>query len=525
MATISGDACAAPASPIATDPAASFRQRAWQDETIYMIMTDRFKDGDKTNDQDCDKSNPDKFHGGDWQGIINKLDDLKKLGVTTLWITPPQLQVMLDKPIKFGQDGYHGYWAKDFFKTDPHFGTMDKLKELVEKAHQKGMKVVVDFVVNHTGYGAPMSQDPEKHDWFHHMGVQKGTSQYWFEHGQLAGLPDFAQENPDCARWLIDMCKWWIDQTGMDGMRLDAARHVPIKFWKQFSEEIHQHAGNNFLLLGEVYHGNPKVVAPYQEPLDSVFDFPLNFAVRDNIGHNESSSRVGRLKYFAEHVWIHPGESFRMLMQPNDSDMRRIFKVIDQDDLYRRPDMLVTMVDNHDMTRFFSAAGPHGEDKLKMALSLIFTMRGIPCVYMGTESATPGEFGHTRDDINFERNPEMQRWFSHLAHVREDHVALRRGRVEELMASKTALAYARVHPQETMVVAFNNDSEPQKLHVPAPKSLPEGSTLSDTETGELYRVQNGFIDMTLPPLKAAVLAPAKPAEESPSLVQQPGGSK
>ncbi|NDD27579.1 MAG: hypothetical protein EB084_04855 [Proteobacteria bacterium] len=202
---------------------AATKARSWHDEVIYMAMTDRFHNGDKTNDAGTDPTNPNRFHGGDWQGLIDKLDYLADLGVTTLWISP------LPEQIRdfLGTDGYHGYWTKDFTRPEPSFGTVDKLRELVDKAHEKGLKVLVDLVVNHLGYGAPMAEDPAYHDWFHHQGNVNLTLQRNMEKGKLSGLPDFAQENPVVSRWLIDQCKAWIDKADIDGFRLEVLGRDP----------------------------------------------------------------------------------------------------------------------------------------------------------------------------------------------------------------------------------------------------------------------------------------------------------
>ena len=126
----------------------------WQDDIIYFIFTDRFSNGDKSNDINVQANNPQGYHGGDLQGVINKLDYIKDLGATTIWITPPMDN--RDEAFKVSSGdmyGYHGYWTKDFYKVDEHLGDMKKMQELVTKAHAKGMKVLIDIVMNHLDYG------------------------------------------------------------------------------------------------------------------------------------------------------------------------------------------------------------------------------------------------------------------------------------------------------------------------------------------------------------------------------------
>jgi alpha-amylase len=501
MKGIAGSSGRPPLDPRANVP---IRQRPWQDETIYMVLTDRFHNGDRTNDAGADPSDPNRFHGGDWQGIIDKLDYLKGTGATALWISPVQEQVR----DFFGMDGYHGYWARDFYKTEPSFGSLDKLRELVDKAHERGMKVMVDLALNHTGYGAPMATDPAYHDWFHHVGNIKFLSRWWMEHGELHGLPDFAQEKPKVARWLIDMSKWWIDQTGIDGFRLDAVRHVPLKFWKQFSSEIHQHAGDNFMLLGEIYDYSTKRTSVWAGPgkLDSVFDFPLNTALRNSVGSNETYGLWKNVKYFVTHIWTHGGEAIRRIKGQGDGDMRRISKVLQKDERYAQPELLVTMLDNHDMPRFLSAAGPNGEQKLKLAMDLLFTLRGIPSVYYGTETGMTGFEPHeSRSDMNFDSSPHLREHFSKLAAVRAGSEALRRGDYRELSVDRAVLAFARRSPSQLAIVVANNADTAQRRTVRLGDVAPAGTVLRDARSGETLQPRDGKLEVEVGPRQSLIL--------------------
>lgn len=485
---------------------AATKARSWHDEVIYMAMTDRFHNGDKTNDAGTDPTSPNRFHGGDWRGLIDKLDYLSDLGVTTLWISPLPEQ-MRDF---FGTDGYHGYWTKDFTRPEPSFGDVDTLRELVDSAHEKGIKVLVDLVVNHLGYGAPMAEDPAYYDWFHHQGDVNLTLQSNMEKGKLSGLPDFAQENPVVSRWLIDQCKAWIDKADIDGFRLDAVRHVPVDFWKRFSAEIHAHAGNNFLLLGEVYDPVVAHTSKFQNEagMDSVFDFPLNFALRNTIGCDKPSTWWNTLRYVVTHLDHLDGESVRIAMGQSDGDMRRLSTVLKQDSAYRRADLLVTLLDNHDMPRFTTVAGDKGESKLKLGLALLMTMRGIPSVYYGTEVAMRGDGDDVRKDMAFGSHPQMEAAFKQLAHIRKDSVALRRGAFEELHADRDVYAFSRCAPSESVVVALNNGKQVNHRDIPAPASLADGTTLIDKIGGSRYIVNQGRIAVDLAPDQAVILGVA-----------------
>ncbi|MCE7870698.1 hypothetical protein DYH09_10000 [bacterium CPR1] len=431
--------------------------RTWQDEIFYMVMTDRFHNGDKTNDQGSQPQDHQRFHGGDFQGIIDKLDYLQDVGVTTLWISPVHQQ----KRDFFGMDGYHGYWPTDFFQIEQSFGDMAKLKELVARAHDKGLKVVVDMVFNHLGYDAPLAKDPDKQEWFHHGGNARIPTQRGLEQGEFCGLPDFAQENPEVSRYLIDMAKWLIDETGIDGMRLDAVRHVPKDFWKQFSSEIHAHTGNDFLLLGEIYHPKPKATQVYQNEaaLDTVFDFPLNFALRDTIGYNEDTTYLDNLSFFMSNILTHPGESFRMVRGKDDGDMRRLSDIFAQDGVYRRPDLLVTMLDNHD----------------------------------------------NRKDMEFAGKKDVTDHFRTLAHLRHDSLALRRGYQKEVLADREVYAYARLHPKDSVVVALNNATEVSRRELRMPSEVKEGTRFEDALTGQVVTVKDGQVAVEIPARQAVVL--------------------
>lgn len=133
-------------------------ERTWQDEMIYFIMVDRFNNGDPTNDFDVNRNDPLAYQGGDFKGIIDKLDYIDEMGFSAIWLTPI---------VKNEEKGYHGYWTEDFYDVEEHFGTLEEFKTLVKEAHKRDMKVILDLVVNHTGYKHPWLADPDKQDWFH----------------------------------------------------------------------------------------------------------------------------------------------------------------------------------------------------------------------------------------------------------------------------------------------------------------------------------------------------------------------
>jgi alpha-amylase len=482
-----------------TEPA-----RTWQDEVMYFIMVDRFANGDKTNDADCDPKNPNKFHGGDWQGVIDHLDDLKQMGVSTVWISPP----VLNETDFFGAAGYHGYWVNDFYKTDPHFGSLEKLQELVKKAHDKGMKVVMDLIVNHTGYNHPFVRDPEKHDWFHHEGDINWVSETNMENGCLHGLPDLAQENPAVSKYLIDMAKWWVRQTGVDGYRVDAIKHVPKAWLKTLSDELYQEFGPDFLVLGEGYDHTPAAVSVYQRKagMDALFDFPLSDAIRSSVGHDESRrvwTRIGDVVHLFK---TYPHEAWRVLSS-RQGNMKSVAEVFRGDDEYPDSRLLSTIIDNHDMPRFASIGGPEARQKTEVALTLMMTVRGIPCIYQGTEDGMGLKGETNRDDKRWGQDPAMLEFVSSLANLRHDSIALRRGKQTELVADKKVFAFARTHGEDEVVVLANRagSSVRRTLEVTDKAGIAPDARFQDVRTGQIHQVRGGNLRIDIPKRSALVL--------------------
>ncbi|MBC7186566.1 MAG: hypothetical protein H5U38_05990, partial [Calditrichaeota bacterium] len=246
---------------------------------IYFVLIDRFCDGDTSNNRgrvpashrlwDGDSAHLGwlkTYQGGDLQGVINKLDYLQELGVTAIWLSP----VYDNSDSSFmGWWPYHGYQPVDFFSVEEHFGTVDLLRELVSEAHRRGMKVILDIICNHVAPDHPWVANPDNwqrrgyRHWFHpHSGADASTSinnwqdQVQLETRELHGMPDFAQENPHVYDFLLDMSKYWIQQTDCDGFRLDAVKHAPKAFWRRYCADLHRFAGPDFLLLGEVFEGS-----------------------------------------------------------------------------------------------------------------------------------------------------------------------------------------------------------------------------------------------------------------------------
>jgi glycosidase len=464
------------------------------EDVIYLIMPDRFANGDPANDEPADRANPRAYHGGDLRGIREHLTYLKDLGVTTLWLTP----VVKNG----GAQDYHGYGAVDLYAVEPHLGTIQDYRELVAEAHKQGMKVFFDFVPNHVGPKHPWVSKPPLADWFHgtpqhHLDSSAGVSGTFYgkaEKQKAANdpfealvdphapaslsrnltdgwffnvLPDLNTEKPEVADYLFQNSVWWAESSGIDGFRLDTFPYVSRKFWSDWHARLHQ-IYPYMTTIGEVFHPDPSVTSFFaggqrrsdriDSGLDTLFDFPMYFTLRDVLLRNEPVGRIA--------------------------------DVLRHDSLYVHPDVLVTFLANHDLPRFASAEG-NSLAKLKLAFGLTVTLRGIPELYYGDEIGMTGggdpdnrhDFpgGWTGDAKNAfaasGRSAEQQELFTYvqtLLRVRREHASLQTGRLWHLFSDETAYVFLRETEEERAVVAFNNSSEARELKIPVSDTPAKG---------------------------------------------------
>jgi glycosidase len=458
------------------------------DDVIYLIMPDRFANGDKSNDDPAashglfDPADPRRYHGGDLQGIIDRLPYLKSLGVTTLWLTPvydntnaPNAQQGVNgKPIA----DYHGYGAVDYYGMEEHFGDLALLKKLVDAAHNMGLKVIQDQVANHVGPGHPWVKDAPKPTWFHGTAAQhiNETWRIWdlqdvhssskMKRDVLDGwfvnmLPDMNQEDPDVARYEIQNALWWVGVAGFDGIRQDTLPYVAREFWHDWSAAIHkQYPG--LRMVGEVFDGDPAVPSYFQggatrdgidSGVDSVFDFPTYFAIRDVFAHGK--------------------------------DMDTLAKVLAKDRLYPNANALVPFEGNHDVLRFMSEPGATIEG-LKLAFTYLLTTRGIPEIYYGDEIGMKGgDDPDNRQDFpaGEHADNDMFRYVQKLLHLRAELEPLRRGKLTSIALDSKAWVYAR----ETTLVALNNSAAAADLGI----SYADGDYAPQLNSGEWLHIRNG----------------------------------
>jgi glycosidase len=503
------------------------------DDVIYLIMPDRFANGDPLNDEPAefpgshDRGKPRAYHGGDLRGIEQHLDYLKDLGVTTLWLTPI---------VKNGaaQD-YHGYGAVDLYAVDPHLGTLADYQELVQAAHKQHMKILFDVVPNHVGPRNPWVAHPPMPDWFHgtpehHPRAESGVKPPFYgqpekkqitndafealadshtppqlrrslTEGWFAGiLPDMNTENPVVVQYLAQNSIWWAEVSGLDGYRIDTFPYVSRSFWEQWHTALRK-IYPRLSTIGEVFHPDPTVTSFFQggkkgwdgvdTQLTTLFDFPMYFTLRDVL---LKGAPVGKLT-----------------------------NVLRQDSLYPHPEFLVPFFANHDTTRF--SGNPQGTpERLKLAFGLTCTVRGIPEIYYGDELGMAGgddpdnrrDFpgGWTEDPRNaFQkqgRTPEQEdihEFVKSLLLSRAQHPALRRGKLWSLASDDWTYVFLRETEEEKVLIAFHAGSSAREMSL----SLENTSAEKSTNVSPLFgrgqaEVEGKILKLNVPAESVSVFA-------------------
>ena len=466
-----------------------------QNDIIYFILTDRFNNKDPQNDFQTDPNNPLAYHGGDFQGIAEKIAYLKNLGVTALWITPVYLNI---HRLPSESQPYHGYWTLDFEKVNPNLytpnnhtaeGSKQYLKELCDTLHHNGLKLILDMVVNHTGYDHPgLSGEPGtpiKPHWFNPSNSTSDEKMWLF------GLPDLNHDLPEVADYFVNNIIDWIEATGIDGIRMDTVKNVERTFWYHFKSYV-KGKYPQITVIGEVLDPDIPTLSRYQRYLafDSLFDFALQQAIWDVFIHDQSLNRIARPRL-------------------RDDEPKG---VLDKDFLYTNQNRLVTLLDNHDLPkRFFSealdACNGNKQEALKIfkvATTFQLTTRGIPQIYYGTEIAQEGyRDPDNRRDMRWDvfegglepssKYPIEKDAFSHvkkLVDLRSKSQALQYGPLLTLYVDYFVYAYLREFRGESVIVAINNGRDPMPnpltIQVRANKYIPpriadnlEGKVLSN----------------------------------------------
>ncbi|MFO7612561.1 MAG: alpha-amylase family glycosyl hydrolase [Clostridia bacterium] len=425
-----GDSEGTPSPPGEAAPTTSITY----EDNIYFILVDRFNDAVE-NFWDVDKNDPKAYHGGDIRGIINKLDYINDLGMTAIWISP----IMDNAP-----GGYHGYWIHDFYAVDEHFGTIDDFKELVEKAHALGMKVILDYVFNHTGQGMAWLDDPNKQDWFHeNKPITDWNDKDQLVNGWIYGLPDLNQENPLVRDYLVENALWWIGETGIDGFRLDTARHVPDEFLVYFIDKVKSDFPE-FYLLGEVWHYNARILKLYQ---NLGFDGVTNYSLYNGI--NEAFGPYG--------------------------DMRDFAKYLRDESLFTDASLNSIFIDNHDNPRFYRSERNYGKEYTEQALAFLFTYPAAATLYYGTEAMLEGEYDPVnRAFMPWDATGELVPYIKELSDIKSLYVK----DFEVISYGSKYLVYRIEKDGRGMLVAINSGEKASDFEIPF------SGKLRDYRTGE-----------------------------------------
>lgn len=514
-------------------PRANRFQGFSSDDVIYLIMPDRFADGDQSNNDPpqsrglYDRRRRRYYHGGDFRGITERLPYLRDLGITAIWLNPWYDNVNRLNEREQYEEGpitdYHGYGATDFYGVEEHFGTLAELRRLVDEAHRLGLKVIQDQVANHSGPYHPWVEDHPTPTWYNgtrerhlvnpfqpwtlqdpnaaNYEARRSTLDGWF----VDILPDLNQSDEEAARYIIQNTLWWIGATGIDGIRQDTLPYVPREFWRDWMRAIKREYPN-FRVVGELYDGDPALVAFFQggatrfdgvdSGVDSLFDFPLFYPVR---------------RAFAE------GRSIREIPQ-----------MLARDHVYPNPNALMTFIGNHDMLRFMNEPNANTTG-LRLAQTFILTTRGTPQLYYGDEIAIqgggdpdnrrdfPGGFpGDARNAFTERgRTHDEQVVFEHvrrLTGLRRELEPLRRGRLVNLHVTEQQYAYARTTDRQSVLIIFNNDAKAATIEFDVTAAnLQNNTTLVDRLQMNRFgaqvreaRVENGRVRVEMPARTAAI---------------------
>ena len=473
------------------------------EDVLYMLMPDRFANGNPKNDvlqnlrdKTCDRTAPSLRHGGDLEGIRQHLDYFTDLGVTALWLTPV---LENDSPSNGYSSSYHGYATTDYYRVDPRFGTNEDYKRLIDEAHSKGLKVVMDMIFNHCGSNHPWLADMPSKDWFNTPewlldkeqdqktgGRAKSNSKYlqttykltpvldpyaskidlhetvdgWF----VPSMPDLNQRNPHVMKYLIQNSEWWIETVGTDGIRMDTHPYADrdgMALWLKTLDNEYP----NFNTVGETWVSEPAYTAAWQKDsklseknsyLKTVMDFA--FHERINQAKNEDS-RNG---------W---------------GGMNRIYNVLCYDYLYANPKNVMAFIENHDTDRFLG----EGQDTLalKQALALLLTINRTPQLYYGTEVLMNGTKaktdGYVRQDFpggwagdtnnafteegRTKTQNDIFHWTSRLLHWRKGNEVITKGSQTQFYTYNGIYVIARQYNGKNVMTIINGQKEAGELNV------------------------------------------------------------
>lgn len=450
-------------------------------DVIYLITPDRFANGDVSNDvvssmreKKIDRKNDYGRHGGDIRGIIDHLDYIADMGYTAIWPTP-----LLENDMP--GSSYHGYAITDYYKVDPRFGTLAEYKELADKAKQRGLKLIFDGVVNHSGSYYWWMKDLPFHNWVNYPDSIQITNHRrtvnqdmyasvadkelmvkgWF----VKQMPDLNQQNPFLAAYLIQNSIWWIETLGLGGIRQDTYPYSQKKFLEQWTCQI-MNEYPNFSIVGEEWSTNPLIASYWQK------------------GKQNNSNYNGCLKSTMDF----PMQSIlvQALTEPEtwDKGFPKLYEGLANDFVYANPKDLLVFGDNHDMDRLFTQL-KNDPDLMQMALCYLLTIRGIPQIYYGTEvlienTSKPGDHGLIRTDfpggwkddaVNgftgtglTKDQQRIQSLLKTLLNWRKNKQVIHNGNTMHFAPAKGVYVYFRYDKKETVMVVMNKNAESTSIN-------------------------------------------------------------
>ncbi len=500
-------------------------------DVLYMVMPDRFSDGDPSNNNSsslrnpvgADRSNPNRRHGGDIRGLINHADYIDSLGMTTLWVAP-----VLENDMRGGS--YHGYATTDYYRVDPRFGTNAEYAELIDTLHNRGIKTVMDMIFNHSGSGHPWFNNPPASNWFNYQGDYKQTnyrlstvsdpyaSDYdrsmtqdgWF----VRDMPDLNQRNPHLMKYLIQNSIWWVEEAQIDGIRMDTYPYADEKEMARWIDAV-KYEYPDFNIVGECWFGETAGEAFWQKgsPLANakgadtnlpvVMDFPLMIKSR------------GLAPYFEDtDAW---------------NGLNKIYDSIALDYVYPDPLNVLRFLDNHDTERVLLTL-PDSLAQWKQAITILLTMPGIPQLYYGTEilmhGTREGGDGNVRKDMpggfpgdtstvftregrsNLEN--EAVDYISALSHFRKGSKAIAEGKMKHFMPDNGVYLYQRGEGKDAVLVMMNGRDVENEVDMTRYKELiPSGAKYKDVITGNIITVRPESDKYTFSPRETRVMVPVE----------------
>ncbi|SHE38389.1 glycoside hydrolase family 13 protein [Dysgonomonas macrotermitis] len=490
-------------------------------DVLYLIMPDRFANGDPSNDvikgmidNKVDRKDQYGRHGGDFRGMENNLDYLADLGITAIWVNPIQEN---DMP----HGSYHGYAITDYYNVDRRFGTNEEFASLVEQSHSKGMKVVMDMIFNHCGSESFLFKDMPSKDWFNYpeeyiqssfrtaSQFDKYASEYDKDiavDGAFATvMPDFNQRNKHVATYLIQTSIWWIEYSGIDGIRQDTHPYADFDMMARWCKEVTDEYPD-FNIVGETWldsnvgisfwQKDSRLAYPKNSHLRSVMDFPLQGLMN---------------RVFTEQVSWSGG-------------LAGLHDYLSQDIVYADPSNLLIFLDNHDLSRFFTTEeSTNNVNRYKQALTFLFTTRGIPQIYYGTEilmAADKGKGdGTLREDFPGGWAGDKQNAFTRegrtdkqnaaydfmkkLLHWRQGNEVISKGSLKHFAVVDGAYVYQRKYNGRSVVVFLSGSDEELTLDLAKYREILPAAQSKDVLTGKTIDVSG--TSLTLSPREALIL--------------------